>query len=118
MSAHHHHHHHSHAGNIGHGHAPTSFGRAFAIGVLLQGGYNGVWPLAAAAYPSEIRATGVGWAIGIGRSGAIIGPMLGGVLMDAKVAFPVLFAAYCLPLLLCAVGAFSVAKLSHLKKCD
>ena len=91
---------------------------AFAIGVLLQGGYNGVWPLAAAAYPSEIRATGVGWAIGIGRSGAIIGPMLGGVLMDAKVAFPVLFAAYCLPLLLCAVGAFSVAKLSHLKKCD
>ena len=39
MSAHHHHHHHSHAGNIGHGHAPTSFGRAFAIGVLLNAAF-------------------------------------------------------------------------------
>ena len=85
---------------------------AFLIGVLLQGGYNGVWPLAAGAYPPEIRATGVGWAIGIGRSGAIIGPMMGGMLMDAKVSFPMLFAAYCGPLLVCAGCAFLVARLS------
>ena len=85
---------------------------AFLIGVLLQGGYNGVWPLAAGAYPPEIRATGVGWAIGIGRSGAIIGPMMGGMLMDAKVSFPLLFAAYCGPLLVCAACAFLVARLS------
>lgn len=83
---------------------------AFLIGVFLQGGYNGVWPLAAGAYPPEIRATGVGWAIGIGRSGAIIGPMMGGVLMDAKVSFPMLFAAYCGPLLVCAGCAFLVAR--------
>lgn len=86
---------------------------AFAIGVLLQGGYNGVWPLAAAAYPPEIRATGVGWAIGIGRSGAITGPMLGGVLMDARVAFPLLFAAYCVPLLICAACALAVGRLTR-----
>lgn len=86
---------------------------AFAIGVLLQGGYNGVWPLAAAAYPAGIRATGVGWAIGVGRGGAIIGPLLGGALMDAKVGFPVLFAVYCVPLLVCAGCALAVAKLSR-----
>jgi len=86
---------------------------AFAIGVLLQGGYNGVWPLAASAYPAEIRATGVGWAIGLGRSGAIIGPMLGGYLIGAKVALPILFAAYCLPLLACAVSAFLVGRWSR-----
>lgn len=81
---------------------------AFLIGMLLQGGYNGVWPLAASAYPPEVRATGIGWAIGIGRSGAVIGPLLGGYLMAAKVPLSVLFLAYCLPLLLCALCALLV----------
>lgn len=85
---------------------------AFLIGVLLQGGYNGVWPLAAGTYPSQVRATGIGWAIGIGRSGAIVGPWAGGQLMAAKVASPVLFAAYCVPLLACAACAFMVPRLS------
>lgn len=81
---------------------------AFAIGVLLQGGYNGVWPLAASVYPESIRTTGVGWAIGIGRSGAIVGPLLGGYLMDLHLPLVLLFGAYCLPLLACAAGAAMV----------
>lgn len=86
---------------------------AFLIGVLLQGGYNGVWPLAAGSYPPSVRATGVGWAIGIGRSGAIVGPWLGGQLMAAKVSLPVLFGAYCVPLLACAFCAFMVQRVSR-----
>ncbi|WP_374528189.1 MFS transporter [Novosphingobium sp.] len=86
---------------------------AFLIGVLLQGGYNGVWPLAASAYPAAFRATGIGWAIGIGRSGAIIGPMFGGYLLAVKVALPLLFAAYCVPLLLCAACVAVVRRLSE-----
>lgn len=86
---------------------------AFVIGVLLQGGYNGVWPLAASVYPATFRATGIGWAIGIGRSGAIIGPMLGGYLMAAKVSLPLLFASYCVPLLLCAACVVAVRRLSE-----
>ncbi|HWJ70756.1 MAG TPA: MFS transporter [Sphingobium sp.] len=87
---------------------------AFIIGVLLQGGYNGVWPIAASIYPAEFRATGIGWAIGIGRSGAIIGPMLGGYLMAANVSLPVLFASYCAPLLACALCALLVQRVSGL----
>lgn len=86
---------------------------AFLIGVLLQGGYNGVWPLAAETYPAQVRATGIGWAIGIGRSGAIVGPFVGGQLMAANVSLPLLFAAYCIPLLACAACAFSVQRLSR-----
>ncbi|WP_068078179.1 MFS transporter [Novosphingobium lentum] len=86
----------------------ATMGTAFLIGMLLQGGYNGVWPLAAGAYPARVRATGVGWAIGIGRAGAIVGPWMGGQLMAAKVALPVLFGVYCLPLLACAACAFLV----------
>lgn len=83
---------------------------AFLIGVLLQGGYNGVWPIAAGAYPGEVRATGVGWAIGVGRGGAVIGPMLGGYLMAANAPLSALFAAYCVPLLICAAAAFLVER--------
>ena len=83
---------------------------AFLIGVLLQGGYNGVWPIAASAYPAAFRATGIGWAIGIGRSGAIIGPMLGGYLMAAKVSLSLLFLSYCVPLLACAFCAWAVQR--------
>ncbi|MDE2561600.1 MAG: MFS transporter [Sphingomonadales bacterium] len=86
-----------------------TLGVALLIGVLLQGGYNGVWPLAASIYPADFRATGIGWAIGIGRSGAIMGPLMGGYLMAAKVSLPVLFAAYCVPLLLCAACVIAVA---------
>lgn len=83
---------------------------AFLIGVTLQGGYNGVWPIAAGAYPGEVRATGVGWAIGVGRGGAVIGPMLGGYLMAANAPLPALFGAYCVPLLICAGAAFMVER--------
>lgn len=86
---------------------------AFLIGVTLQGGYNGVWPLAASVYPARMRATGVGWAIGLGRAGAVIGPMMGGWLMAAKAPLPMLFAAYCLPLLACAAAAFAVDRMSR-----
>lgn len=87
---------------------PATLALAFAIGMLLQGGYNGIWPLAAGTYPARIRATGVGWAIGIGRGGAVIGPWLGGALMAAHVPPVWLFATFCVPLLTCAIAALSV----------
>lgn len=83
---------------------------ATVIGILLQGGYNGVWPIAAAAYPANIRATAVGWAIGVGRAGAIIGPMMGGYLLAAKVSLFTLFLCYCAPLMACAICAALVQR--------
>jgi MFS transporter, AAHS family, 4-hydroxybenzoate transporter len=83
---------------------------AFVIGVTLQGGYNGVWPLAASVYPSRCRATGIGIAMGIGRSGAVVGPWMGGMLMAAKAPLWALFAAYCVPLLICALAAFTIGR--------
>jgi MFS family permease len=83
---------------------------AFLIGVTLQGGYNGVWPLAASVYPSRCRATGIGIAMGIGRGGAVVGPWMGGLLMAAKAPLWVLFAAYCVPLLICALAAFVIGR--------
>jgi len=37
--------------------------------------------LAAQFYPTFTRSTGIGWALGIGRIGSIVGPLLVGVLL-------------------------------------
>lgn len=89
---------------------PLALALAFVIGVTLQGGYNGVWPLAASVYPSRCRATGIGIAMGIGRSGAVVGPWMGGMLIAAKAPLWALFAAYCVPLLICALAAFVIGR--------
>jgi MFS transporter, AAHS family, 4-hydroxybenzoate transporter len=89
---------------------PLALMLAFVIGVTLQGGYNGVWPLAASVYPPHCRATGIGMAMGVGRSGAVVGPWMGGYLIAAEAPLWVLFAAYCVPLLICAAATFSIGQ--------
>lgn len=48
-------------------------------------------------YPLAIRSTGIGWASGIGRLGAICGPMLGGFLLGAALPFEFNFLAFAVP---------------------
>ena len=54
---------------------------AVAMGFFGQGGFIGLYSVAARLYPTSVRATGIGWAIGLGRVGAIIGPSVAGVLI-------------------------------------
>lgn len=64
--------------------------------------------LAIDLYPMAIRSTGLGWAVGIGRAGAIAGPMLGALLIAR--AWPVewVFVAAGLPSLFCALCVASL----------
>ena len=43
-----------------------------------MGGQTSLIVLAGVFYPTFVRATGVGWGLGIGRIGAIVGPLFGG----------------------------------------
>ena len=54
---------------------------AFVLGFTVTGIQAGLNSLAASYYPTSIRSTGVGWALGIGRIGSVTGPMLGGILL-------------------------------------
>lgn len=58
----------------------------FATGMFLLGSVNSTNTLMAAFYPTKIRATGVGWALGVGRIGGALGPAGGGVLLAAKIS--------------------------------
>jgi MFS transporter, AAHS family, benzoate transport protein len=72
-------------------------------GAFIIGGQNAVHTLVLGAYGPEARATALGWALGIGRLGGLLGPLIGGVLLAASLPFPVYFLAFAVPSLLCAV---------------
>ncbi|WP_063129134.1 MFS transporter [Nocardia fusca] len=59
---------------------------AFVLGILIGGLINGciagLYTLAPSLYGPRLRSTGVGWAIGVGRAGAILAPTAAGVLLD------------------------------------
>jgi AAHS family benzoate transporter-like MFS transporter len=48
-------------------------------------------------YGLNIRSTGLGWASGIGRNGAIVGPLLGGALMAIELPLQLNFMAFAIP---------------------
>jgi MFS transporter, AAHS family, 4-hydroxybenzoate transporter len=76
---------------------------AFLVGFFLVGGQIGLNSIAGTIYPTDIRATGAGWALGIGRIGSILGPVLGGVLISAHLPLRLLFIYTALVVLVCAV---------------
>jgi len=47
-----------------------------------------VYAFTSANHPPQVRATALGWAAGVGRVGAITGPVIGGALLSAGYAFP------------------------------
>ena len=81
---------------------------SFLIGVTLQGGVNGVYPVTAGAYPPEASATGLGWAMGLGRAGALMGPVIGGMALGLGLPLVAVFGIFCAPMLVDAFMANQV----------
>ena len=79
------------------------------IGIVQQGGFTGLYSTAAKIYPTHIRSTGVGWAIGLGRFGAVAGPAIAGYLIVAGFDMASNFIVFAVPM---ALGGF-IAYLLH-----
>jgi len=75
----------------------------FVAGWCVVGGQPGINAFAATFYPTALRSTGVGFALGIGRIGAIVGPLIGGRLMAAQWTPQQLFWAASIPALVSTV---------------
>lgn len=56
---------------------------SFIAGFALGGTSSGLVALVAAAYPTAIRSTGIGWAIAVSRFGAVVGPLLAGAMLSS-----------------------------------
>jgi AAHS family 4-hydroxybenzoate transporter-like MFS transporter len=76
----------------------------FLSGFLTISAQVGMNAMAAGIYPASIRATGVGWALGIGRIGAITGPVIGGVLASLRLELQDYFLLFGLVLLIAAIA--------------
>jgi MFS transporter, AAHS family, 4-hydroxybenzoate transporter len=75
----------------------------FALGISVQGAQAGLNVLAAMYYPTSIRSTGVGWSLGVGRVGAIVGPLIGGAMLQMQWTPRQIFLAGAVPALVSAV---------------
>jgi len=81
----------------------------FIVGLLgfsVQGGFVGLYTVAAKLYPTEFRSTGVGYSIGAGRLGGIIGPAIGGVLIGFGLSMTANFLVFAVPTLISGVLTF------------
>ena len=81
---------------------------SFIAGTCVLGGQNGLNALSGSLYPTAMRATGAGWALGVGRIGSISGPIIGGYLLTAGVAQTTVFMLAAVPLLVCAAALFAL----------
>jgi AAHS family 4-hydroxybenzoate transporter-like MFS transporter len=80
----------------------------FLIGFLQQGGFTGLYAVAAKVYPTEIRSTGIGWSIGLGRFGAVAGPAIAGYLIAAGMDMSANYYVFAVPM---AIGGLLAYRL-------
>ena len=82
----------------------------FITGWCVIGGQPGMNAFAATFYPTYLRSTGVGWALGVGRIGAIVGPYIGGTMIGAKWTSQQLFWAAAVPAVISAITLMILAR--------
>jgi len=84
------------------GYFPGLAGAAVFAGFFSSAAGGGLIAVAAGAYPADARATGVGWALGLGRFGSILGPLGAGLLVAHGWQVPRIYLAMACPALLAA----------------
>lgn len=75
----------------------------FGTGIGISGSQVGLNALTATLYPTQSRATGVSWSNAIGRCGAIVGSVSGGMMMAMNFSFDTLFFVIAVPAAISAV---------------
>jgi AAHS family 4-hydroxybenzoate transporter-like MFS transporter len=88
----------------------------FCAGFCVVGGQGGSNALSATLYPTAIRSTGVGWALGIGRVGSIVGPLVGGIMLARQMSNESVFVAAALPALCACLAAFALSRVAAASK--
>jgi len=85
----------------------------FLVGVTVLGNQLGMNSVVGLCYPTAIRANGTGWALGMGRVGAIVGPLIGGRLIHAHLPLQLLFCAPLVPLVVGTVASLMLRPLAR-----
>lgn len=81
----------------------------FLLGFSLQGGFVGLYAVAARLYPTEFKTTGVGWAIGVGRLGGILAPVIGGLFIAMGLSLSANFLIFSIPALFASILTYYIS---------
>ena len=76
----------------------------FLAGTAMNGAQSSMPSLAAGFYPTQGRATGVAWMLGIGRFGGITGALLGAELLRLHLGFDMIFTLLAIPAFIAAAA--------------
>jgi MFS family permease len=76
---------------------------AIAMGFFINAAIAGFYTGMASSFPAHLRATGSGFTLGVGRFGAMVGPLVGGMMLDAGFEFGRVYLLVGLTMLVSAV---------------
>lgn len=91
------------------------YGVLFAIGFFQQSGNGALYAAVTQVYSTDMKTTALGWAVGVGRGGAVLGPAAGGVALSAGMSVSWMFVVFSLPLLVTAACALTIG-IKHFSK--
>jgi AAHS family 4-hydroxybenzoate transporter-like MFS transporter len=94
------------------GHLALLVAMVFLAGVIMNTAQSSLPALAAAFYPTEGRATGVGWMLGLGRFGGIAGSFLVAELSRRQLSLASIFLVVAIPGLISA-AALIIKQIAH-----
>jgi AAHS family 4-hydroxybenzoate transporter-like MFS transporter len=83
---------------------PALVGIVTIAGACVVGAQPALNTLAATYYPTYLRSTGLGWALGIGRAGSIVGPIVTGAFQAWMWTPQQIFLALAVPAAISALG--------------
>ncbi len=81
------------------------------LGVLSNGCVAGLYAMSPSIYEAGVRATGVGSAIGFGRIGGILSPLVAGAFLDSGISSLTLYGYYAGAFVLAIITVLSLSKL-------
>jgi AAHS family 4-hydroxybenzoate transporter-like MFS transporter len=96
---------------LGHSSSVVLIPTLFFAGTCIMGGQPAIYVLLAALYPTSIRATGAGFALGAGRFGSIIGPVAGAWVLAAGWSVQEIFAMAAAPGFVVALALWIISRI-------
>ncbi len=89
-------------------HLTVALWTALLLGMLANAAMAGLYVVGPTLYPAAVRATGMGSAIGVGRLGAILAPVVSGALLDHGWSPAQLYACYGVPFAVAALAMVAI----------
>ncbi|WP_168384490.1 MFS transporter [Acinetobacter indicus] len=86
---------------------------AVFLGVLSNGCVAGLYAMSPSIYEADVRATGVGSAIGFGRIGGILSPLIAGAFLDSGISSLTLYGYYAAAFMLAVLTVLTLSKMQN-----